>query len=797
MDEQKRIELYGRAQQIEQRGPRSSDARVVGIPDSYELLEAEETFDVRSYGRILHKRLTTILIVFFILFTTVLIVTLKERPVYRAQALLEIQKENPEIPTIKELYELEEASDAYLRTQYGILGSESLARRVIDQLQLESLPEFNSRKWWQLWPRTKKQTPRQIFAVGPMPENRDREISERVLERFQDRLTIDPISRSRLVAVRFDSRDPELAARIANTLAQDYIDQNLEGRWQATEKAGDWLSQQLVGVKARVEKSEDELQSYARRNGLVFLETDKGASENVVNQRMHELQEQLTKAQAERYEKEALYRLVQTSDAGALPGVFDNKLIQDLSERLAELKRELAQLSTTFNPDYPRAKEIQSQIDEIRASLQEERQRAADRIVNDYSAAVRRESLVRQAVEEQQKQVNLIAEKSIQYNILKREVDTNKQLYEGLLQQLKSAGISAGLRASNIRIVDSAEPPATPAKPRKLLNLATAVFLGLGLGVFAALFQERLDDTIRGDDDVQRLFGLPPLALIPVVPVSNGDRRGIQKILPQGETHAFNGNGAGNKSKPFWFRIDRDAMQHAPLVEAFRSLRASVLLSTPDKPPSSLLVTSAQPGEGKTTVASNVAISLAQLGHRVLLVDADLRFPSQHKLFSTSRGPGLVGYLTGQQDWRTAVMPTGSRGLDIMVCGPVPPNPCELLSSQRMGALIRSASEEYAFIILDSSPMLALADSRILAPLVEGVLLVVKSGTTLREQFTHAQSGIRSVGGNLIGVVLNNVDIRTNGYYDYGPYGSSGGPSSEDTLVRTNFHMPPQEKASD
>jgi capsular exopolysaccharide synthesis family protein len=323
------------------------------------------------------------------------------------------------------------------------------------------------------------------------------------------------------------------------------------------------------------------------------------------------------------------------------------------------------------------------------------------------------------------------------------------------------------------------------------------VFLGLGLGVFAALFQERLDDTIRGDDDVQRLFGLPPLALIPVVPVSNGDRRGIQKILPQGETHAFNGNGAGNKSKPFWFRIDRDAMQHAPLVEAFRSLRASVLLSTPDKPPSSLLVTSAQPGEGKTTVASNVAISLAQLGHRVLLVDADLRFPSQHKLFSTSRGPGLVGYLTGQQDWRTAVMPTGSRGLDIMVCGPVPPNPCELLSSQRMGALIRSASEEYAFIILDSSPMLALADSRILAPLVEGVLLVVKSGTTLREQFTHAQSGIRSVGGNLIGVVLNNVDIRTNGYYNYGPYGSSGGLSSEDTLVRTNFHMPPQEKASD
>jgi len=478
MDEQKQVALYGNAQQIERRGPRGSDVRVVEIPDSYELLEPDEAFDVRSYVRILRKRLATILIVFFVLFTVALIVTLKQRPVYRAQVLLEIQKENPDIPTIKELYELEEVSDAYLRTQYSILGSESLARRIIDQLQLESLPEFNSRKWWQLWPITKKSSPRQVFAVGPMPESRDRELSQRVLERFQDRLTIDPISRSRLVAVRFDSRDAELAARLANTLAEDYIDQNLEGRWQATEKAGAWLSQQLVGVKSRLEKSEDELQSYARRNGLVFLETDKGTSENVVNQRMHELQEQLTKAQAERYEKEALYHLVQTSDAGALPGVFDNKLIQDLSERLAELKRELAQLSTTFNPEYPKAKEIQSQIDEIKASLREERQRAADRIVNDYSAAVRRESLVKHALEEEQKEVSLIAEKSVQYNILKREVDTNRQLYEGLLQQLKSAGISAGLRASNIRIVDSAEPPAKPVKPKTLLNLAVAMFLG-------------------------------------------------------------------------------------------------------------------------------------------------------------------------------------------------------------------------------------------------------------------------------------------------------------------------------
>src|ERR671923_352257 len=773
MSEPSKLELYARGPRFGRGGVSFMDSRVVDLSDSYEILEPEESLDLRAYGRILRKRFATVLIVFFLVFAVSLIATLKEKPVYRAQVLLEIQKENADIPTIKDLYELESVSDSYLKTQYDILASESLARRVIDELHLDALPEFNKPKWWSLERFTsifKKQT----YTLGPARTAHNSVVYQRVLERFQDRLTIEPVSRSRLVTVRFDSRNAELSARVVNTLAEDYIDQSLEARWTATQKASDWLSQQLVGVKSKLEKSEEQLQDYARHNGLVFLENDKGVSQNVANERLQELQEELTKAQAERYEKESVYRLVQSGDYGSLPGVVENKLIQDLSERLAGLKRELAQLATKFNPEYPHVKEIQSQIDEIEATLKEERQRAGDKITNEYLAAVHREALVKQALEDQQKQVNVIAEKAVQYNILKREVETNRQLYEGLLQRLKEAGVSASLKASNIRVVDSAEPPAKPAKPRIPLNLAVAALLGLGLGISTALLQERLDDTLKGADDVERLFGLSALALIPSVHSLNGDGMSVRKLLDRTLPLKSGHNGTASNPAARWHRIDESEKPQAALVEAFRSLRASVLLSTADRPPGSLLITSTQPGEGKTTVATNLAISLAQLGQRVLLVDADLRFPSLQRLFSLRESPGLVSHLTGQQDWRAAVCPSGSPGLDLLLCGPVPPNPAELLSSKSMGAFINSAKSEYGFVILDSSPLLTLADSRILAALVDGVLLVVKSGATPREQVIQSQNGIRGAGANLIGVVLNNVSLHTNGYYGLGIYGSNG-----------------------
>src|SRR5258708_11526192 len=674
MKEKDKLELYDQPRPDGKAGG-AWEGRAVKFADSYEILEPQEAPDFRGYARVLRKRLPTVLIVFFILFSISLIATLKQKPVYPAQVLLEIQKENPDIPTIQELYELDSVSDAYLRSQYTILGSESLA--------------------------------------------------------------------------------------------ENYVDQNLQARWKATQKAADWLSQQLLGVKARLEKSEEHLQNYARRNDLVFLETDKEPSRNVENERVQQVQEELTKAEAQRYEKEALYRVIQAGDYESLPGEFESKVIQDLTERLAELKREYARLSATFNADYPRVKEIQSQIEEIAAAIREQRKDAAGQITSDYLAAVRRENLVRQALQQEQKQMNQVAARAVQYNILKREVDTNKQVYDGLLQRLKEASVSASLKASNIRIVDAAEPPTKPVKQKIPLNLGVAAILGLGLGFCAAFLQERLDDTLKGTDDVERLFGLSAVGLIPAVSQPNGNYHGVSRLLEHTKALSRKENGNGRKSNAAWYRIDEEGKQNAPLVEAFRSLRTSILLSTADHPPSSLLVTSTQPGEGKTTIATNLAIALAQVGQRVLLVDADLRSPSLHRLFVVLQNFGLVSYLTGHQDWHGVVRPSASPGLDLLFCGPIPPNPSELLSSRSMGELIRSAREQYEFVILDSAPMLALADSRILATLVSGVLLVVKNAMIPREQVKQALFGIQSVGATVIGVALNRVDLHTNGYFDY------------------------------
>jgi capsular exopolysaccharide synthesis family protein len=744
--------------------------------EPYQIEEAVEGPDLRAYWRTIQKRRWTILSILLVAFTIALIVTWKEKAVYRADALLEIQKENANIPTVQELFQLENVSDNYLETQYKVLQSETLARRVIDQLHLERDSEFNPPKngWFQA----------KAHAAAPTSESLvDPDVEQTVMREFKDRLSVDPVRRSRLVQISFESQDPKVAAQAVNALAANYIQENMESRWQAAQKASEWLSQQLVSFKAKLEKSEDDLQEYAQKNGLLFLETEKGDTENIVNERLRQLQDELTKAQAARYAKESIYRLTEAGDYSALPGVVDNKLMQELTARLAELERQKAALTPTFTSDYPKMKEVQSQIDEIESRLNKERKRAAQGIVDDYLAATRRESLVREAFEQQQNQANTVAARTVQYNILKREVDTNKQLYEGLLQRLKEAGVSAGMNASNIRVVDAAVPPTRPVRPRPVLNLGLTLLLGLGCGIGMAFLQEHLDNTLKNSDDIERVLRVPALALIPSRESLNHGKTGVYGLAEKRASHQ-NGNGkfasSGKHAGEAWIRIDGNGTQHSALSEAFRGLRTSVLLSAAGRPPRSLTFVSAEPGEGKTTVASNLSISLAQLGKRVLLIDGDMRRPCVHKLFNIEdHSGGLVTFLTGEEGWSHLVRPTGVLNLDCLICGPVPPNPSELLSSDRMQRLILEAMADYQFVLIDAPPLLNVTDGRILATLVEGTILVVHGGFTPQDLAQQAQFHVRDVGAHLIGVVLNDIDVRHNGYYQsyyrYGSYGESKG----------------------
>ena len=739
---------------------RPSDARLERhrTPPPYvRLVDREKPPDLRAWWKIACKRRMTVLTAFFALFIFVFVGTLIQKPVYRAKALIEIDRENPNFVTSQELLQLDEVSDAYLETQYKVLTSEDLAGRVIRQLSLDQNSEFAPPP---SWPWNKIGGLVQLLdRAGDQKRARDQLIREGVLARFEERLDIRPVRRSRAVEIRFECQDPDLAAQVVDALTANYIQKNLEARWEATQKTSEWLSQQLQDLKAKLEKSEGDLQRYAAGNGLLYLETDGGNTESIFNQSLREVQEELTRAQADRYQKESLFRLVQAGDYGSLPGVFDDRLLQDLTERLADLQRQHAQLAATFTEDYPKVRETQSQIAEVQSSLERERWRAAQRISNDYFAALRREKLVQEAFAQKRGQANQVAEKSVQYGILNREVDSNKGLYDGLLQRLKEAGVTAGLKASNIRVVDPATASFNPVAPIVSLNLGLAAFLGLGLGIGVAFIQERLDQTIRSAEDVDHFLNVPVIGVIPTAQSANG-RKGKRGAVA--EERAVLGladsNSAANDAPID--TLHRSAIgipKSAAFLEAFRELRTSVILSGTGRFANSILVTSAQPGEGKTTVAVNLAVSLAKLGQPVLLVDADLRRPSVHKYFP-ERGSRLSTYLEGQGAWQELVCPTSISRLSVLHGGPAPENPSELLSSERMRALIRESIATYRFVIFDSPPLLAGADSRILGSMVGATILVVKGGETPRQVVQYAESQAQSVGTNLIGVVLNHAD---------------------------------------
>ena len=707
-----------------------------------------------DYLLILRKHQWLILSFLLTVVTVVSIATFRMRPVYIAKATIEIDRENNNILPFQgtDPYDSMMDLDNYIETQSKVLTSETLALQTIRNTGLAANPEFSAGG-----------IPSEAIATGSLAnQKRPPEVAA-----FLGSLSVKRIPSSRLMEVSYESTDPVLAARILNAHLENYKAQNIQSRYEATLEATRFLTSQLNELKLTVKQSEDARINYERQNQIWSVD-DKS---NITSQRLADLDKQLTDAQGETLKKQALYEYAKAGDIDAVPEIRGDPLLQDLQKKRADLAVQYTEALNQYGPNFPKVQRLQAQMKEVDDQIARESKGIVLQLESDYREAKQREGLIRQALELQKAETNNMAEKMVQYNILKRESEADKTLYEGLLTKLKEAGISEGLKSSNLRVVDPAMIPSFPARPAKARNIALAFLVGLVGGIGLALLREYLDNTVKTPDDIETLTRLPSLAVVPAF----GDSAGRNRRMG-----IFGGASTNGHEK----RIELVA-QHLPksqMSEAFRALRTALLLSQPDHPPQVILVTSALPREGKTTAAANLAVTLAQLGDKTVLVDADLRKPGVGRLLNLGTGKyaGLSSYLAGVSTLDLVTVPHSAiPNLAAIPTGPLPPNPADLLSSHKLADAIAELRTKYKFVVIDSPPIMAATDAVILSVQADGVLLVVRSGETPKEAFTRTCDLLTSVKSRLLGVVLNAVDASAPDYYysyRYYPYSYGYGP---------------------
>ena len=681
--------------------------------------------------------------------------TFRMQSVYVATARIEIDRENSSILPFQSPDDLMSDLDNYIETQSKILTSETLALQTIRSGVLSGEADFAGDA-----SSSEALSTGSVANMKPPPE----------LGAFLGSLTVKRVPNSRLMDVSFESTSPLLAAQVVNAHIKNFIDQNYQSRYDATSRASTWLTDQLNELKIRVEKSEDARIAYERQNQIWSLDDGK---QNFTTQRMADLNKELTDAQSERMRRESLYQFAKAGDIDSVPQIRDNPAVQDLLRKRADLYNQYTDALNQYGPNFPKVQRLQAQLKEVDAAADKEKKAVIVRLESDYREVRQREQLLSQALDQQKAEVNQLSERMVQYSILKREAEANKALYDGLLTKLKEAGLSAGLRSSNIRVVDPAMVPTYPARPAKARNIVLSFLVGLVGGIGLALLREYMDNTVKSPDDIETLARLPSLAVVPAFADANSNGSG---------TKLLKGVSSNGHDK----RIELVA-QHLPksqMSEAFRALRTALLLSQAEHPPQVILVTSALPREGKTTSAANLAVTLAQLGDRTLLIDADLRKPGIGRLLNLGSGKyaGLSSYLAGVSSLDlVTIQHPAIPNLSAIPTGPLPPNPADLLSSHKLAEAIEELRGKYKFIVIDSPPVMAATDAVILSVRADGVLLVVRSGETPKEAFKRTRDLLLSVKCRILGVVLNAVDSSApDYYYSYRYYPYSQNYASQD-----------------
>jgi len=703
-----------------------------------------------EYWKILRRHKGTWVIFTFLGAVIGLLVTLPQTPVYQATTSIEIQGLNDNFMNMRQssqVYEGAGSDGSEIPTQIKILQSASLLNRVVAQVKSSGVAASDHSRITS-WRR-----------LINLPEPSPASILDAQIGQLLHTMKARAAGQTRVIEISADCSDPALAAVFLNTLANKFIEQNLEARWKSTEKTAEWLSHQLDDMRIKLEKSEDNLQQYARQSGLIF--TDEKT--NVSEEKLKQLQTELGAASAERISKQSTYELAQTSTADALPDVLNDSALRETAGKIRDLRSQIANLSAIYTPDYAKVKRAQAELAVLQSAFDKDRSSILDRIKNEYQQASRREELLQAAYAAQTHQVTGEGEKSIQYNILKREVDSNRQLYDAMLAQLKQSSIASAMRASNVRVVDPASTPTVPYKPDLKQSVMIGGLAGIFLGAAFIIARSRADRTIQQPGETTLYLEVPELGIIPAG--KNEKLKGLSAV--------------GNNTASDRVELITWQRKPSPLAESFRAALISILFAGEDaidSNPQTLVLTSAGPSEGKSTVTSNLAIAIAEVGRRVLLIDADMRRPRQHEVFSVENEAGLSTVLrektplNGDFTLHGLIQETAIPGLWILPSGPGTTSATNLLYSSHMSALLHYLRDQFDTILIDTPPMLHIPDARVVGRLADSVIVVVRAHQTSRDALIAACQRFNEDGTKVLGTILNdwNPKIAPNGYYGYG-----------------------------
>jgi capsular exopolysaccharide synthesis family protein len=719
---------------------------VPGEPESGGLLDVWQS---------VRRRKQIIVICCFVGGVLGLLSTLPQTPVYQAGASLEIQPINQDFLQMRNVNPTNEGGGDYyqdydIQTQVQILESKTLQDRVVRKLTKEKHYAVTDRGRIDQW--------REALGIS-VPGS----AVARALAFTASTLKVRAKPNTRLLDISCDSTDPQMASDFVNTLTSEYADQSLEARWQTTQRTGEWLTRQMEDVRIKLERSEEALQTYARQTGLMFT----SEKDNIAEAKLRQMQDELGRATADRIAKQSKYELGTKSSPDSVGEVLDDATLRDYQSKLTELRRQVSDLSLNFTDNYPRVKKAQGQIAILEAAFDKVRANIIYRLNTDYQVALQREKLLGANYASQAELVNQQADKVTHYNILKHEVDSGRQLYDSMLQRVKEASIASALRASNVRVVDAADIPSAPYKPNSVFNTGVGLFGGLFVGVWAAVMRSRVDRSLQDPSQANLHLGIPLLGLIPAARLSRMRLPSLLKPERAGTPHP------GSLGSPERLELISWQQDCSLLAEAFRSASTSLLFSEEcNKPSRVIVVTSPQSQEGKTTIASNLGITLAQCNQRVLLVDGDMRRPSLSKIFGVSRAEGLGNLLTDDRRIEEAafdsvIQSTEIPGLSILPSGPALQGSTSLLHSSRLKLLLDSVKGKYDIVLIDTPPMLQIPDARILGRLADKVVLVVRAARTTREMAQSALQRLAEDGTRATGAILNDWDPKDSGRYSY------------------------------